>query len=271
MSDINIAKVYDVLGWFSPCIIKVKILLQKVWERKIDLDDKVPPDILETWLRWRKELVCLSTKPIPRCYFPSDFCVTSTELHGFCDASELAYAAVVYQTPVVRLTDSSGRIQVSLVTLKTKVAPLKCLSIPRLELCGALLLAQLLHHSSQVLKIPLSHLHAWTDSTVVLQWLDISPRHFKTYVGNRVSTIIDLIPPNKWHHVKGHENPADCGSRGLFPSELVDHTLWWNGLIWLGLHPDNWSLQSTLSPSEDAKDEESEVSSVLQASVEVNL
>lgn len=101
VSDINIAKVYDVLGCFSPCIIKVKILLQKVWEIKIDLDDKVPPDILETWLRWRKELVCLSTKSIPRCYFPSDFCVTSTELHGLCDASELAYAAVVYQTPVV--------------------------------------------------------------------------------------------------------------------------------------------------------------------------
>ena len=79
----DIAKVYDVLGWFSPCVIKVKILLQKVWERKISWDDEVSPDILETWIKWRSELTCLPNKLIPRCYFPHDFSVTSTELHGF--------------------------------------------------------------------------------------------------------------------------------------------------------------------------------------------
>jgi hypothetical protein len=177
--------------------------------------------------------VCLFKKHIPR-YFSSDFRVVSTELHGFCDASELAYAAVVY----LRFTDSAGHIQVSLVASKTKVAPLKCLSIPRLELCGALLLSQLLHHTSQVFKVPLSLTHAWTDSTIVLQWLDGSPRRYKTYVGNRVSTIIDLVPPNRWHHVNGCENPADCGSRGLFPSELLDHTLSWNAPSWLGQSSD---------------------------------
>ena len=142
----------------------MKILLQNVWERKIDWDDEVPPDLLEIWLRWRRELGCLSEKLISRCYFSSDFYVVSTELHGFCDASELAYAAVAY----LRFTDSTGRIQISLVASKTKVAPLKRLSIPRLELCGALLLSQLLHHLGQVFKIPLASTHAWTDSTIVL-------------------------------------------------------------------------------------------------------
>ena len=155
----DIAKVYDVLGWFSPSVIKMKILLQNVWERKIGWDDEVPSALLEIWLRWRKELGYLSEKLIPRCYFSRDFCVISTELHGFCDASELAYAAVAY----LRFTDSTGRIQLSLIASKTKVAPLKRLSIPRLELCGALLLFQLLHHLGQVFGIPLALTHAWTN------------------------------------------------------------------------------------------------------------
>ena len=140
----DIAKVYDVLGLFSPTTIKMKILLQKLWDRKTDCDE-IPSDIFEMWLRWRNQLVCLSNKFIPRCYSSSDFSVASTELHEFCDASESAYAAVVYLRP----TDSSGHIQISLVASKTKVAPLKQSSIPRLELCGTLL-AQLLHYLSQV-------------------------------------------------------------------------------------------------------------------------
>ena len=175
----------------------------------------------------------------------------------------MAYAAVAY----LRFTDSTGRIQISLVASKTKVAPLKCLSIPRLELCGALLLSQLLHYLGQVFKIPLASTHAWTDSTIVLQWLDGSPRRYKTYVGNRVSTITDLLPPGRWHHVNGCENPADCGSRGLFPSELLDHALWWNGPTWLGQSPDNWPQQSTLPPNEEAKSEEREHLSTLHTRV----
>ena len=146
-------------------------------------------------------MICLSKKFSPRCYFSRDVHIASAELHGFYNASELAYAAVVY----LRLADSSGRIQISLVTSKIKVAPLKRLTIPRLKLYGALLLSQLLH-LRQMFKISLSLMHAWTDSTIVLNWLDGSPRHFKAYVGNRVSTIIDLIPPNRWHHVSGCEN-----------------------------------------------------------------
>ena len=94
-----------------------------------------------------------------------------------------AYAAVIY----LRATSSHGCIQITLVISKTKVAPLKRLTIPCLELCGAKLLAQLLHHTSQALEIPLSHVYAWCDSTIVLSWLDGSPRKFRTFVGNQVS------------------------------------------------------------------------------------
>ena len=218
----DVAKTFDILGWFAPSIVKAKILLQRCWEQRLDWDDPVPSSIHDAWYNWRSELHLLTQKQIPRCYFDKSTQISSFELHGFCDASEHAYAAVVY----LRMTDSPGNVQVSLVTSKSKVAPIKRLSIPRLELCGATLLAQLMHHVSQVLEIPLSHIHTWTDSTIVLNWLDGNPRRFKTFVGNRVSTIMQLVPPEKWNHVSGMDNPADCASRGLFPSELLQHELW---------------------------------------------
>jgi hypothetical protein len=183
----DIAQIFDVLGWFSPSIIIMKTLLQRFWEEKIDWDDPAPPSISDVWHRWRDELPILKTKKIPRCYFTRNSLVVSKELHGFSDASEIAYAAVIY----MRITDSQGRITTSLITSKTKVSPIKRQTIPRLELCGALLLAKLLDHSRKVLKIPLKDSHAWTDSTVVLSWLSGNSRRFKTFVGNRVSKIVD--------------------------------------------------------------------------------
>ena len=176
----DIAKTFDVLGWFSPSIVKAKTLLQRCWEQKLDWDDLVPSAIHDAWHNWQSELHLLTEKCIPRCYFDTSSQITSWELHGFCDVSEHAYAAVVY----LRMTDPHGKVQVTLVTSKTKVAPIKRLTVPRLKLCGAYLLAHLLHHVCQVLEIPLFHVYAWTDSTIVLNWLDGSPRWFKTFVGN---------------------------------------------------------------------------------------
>ena len=232
----DIAKTFDVLGWFSPTIIKVKILLQRLWEEKVDWDETVPTPIQETWFHWRTELRLLSTKHIPRCYYPRKCHISHKEVHGFCDASEDAYAAVVY----FRLKDTQGRIHISLVIAKTRVAPIKRLTIPRLELCGAQLLAHLLIHVKELFNLPFDAIYAWTDSTIVLNWLIGNPRRFKTFVGNRVSDIVDSIPPDRWNHVDGLDNPADCASRGLQPSELLQHKLWWNGPDWLMLEPNMW-------------------------------
>ena len=236
----NIAKTFDVLGWYFPSIIKIKILLQRIWELKIDWDDPVPPEIEAIWLQWRTELTLLSHKYIPRCYFPKQSLVESVQLHGFSDASEEAYAGVVY----LRMVDSLQCVHTSLVASKTKVAPIKRLTVPRLELCGARLLARLLHHIQEVFCLPVNAMYAWTDSMVVLSWLVGNPKRFKTYVGNRVSHIVELIPPDRWSQVCGIENPADCASRGLFPSELLDHKLWWNGPTWLKSSPSDWPRQS---------------------------
>ena len=112
----DVAKVFDALGWFAPTTVKMKILLQRVWESGVGWDDAVPAPIQDVWSQWRVELPVLSDKHIMRCYVPQDFVVASTELHGFSDASQDAYAAVVY----LRVTDTCGNVHISLIISKTK-------------------------------------------------------------------------------------------------------------------------------------------------------
>ena len=114
------------------------------------------------------------TKAIPRCYHPEDVQIISKKLLGFSDASEDAYAAVVY----LRMVDCKGRAHVTLVTSKTKVAQIKRLSIPCLELYGALLLSKLLDHTRNLFGMSVNDVDAWTDSTVVLSWFSGNPRRF---------------------------------------------------------------------------------------------
>ena len=106
----------------------------------------------------------------------------------------------------LRFTDTKGGVHTSLVMAKTRVAPLKRLSIPRLELCSAQLLARLLQHAKTIFEV---QVFAWTDSTIVLSWLSGNLKRFKTYIGNRVSSIIGSIPPSRWRHVSGVKNPVN--------------------------------------------------------------
>ena len=106
--------------------------------------------------------------------------------------------------------------------------------------------------------MPTEDVFAWTDSTIVLIWLSGNPRRFKTFVGNRVFHIMQLIPPDRWNHVHTQDNPADCASQGLLPFELVDHKLWWNAPDWLRSSPSEWPTQPSLPsvelPAEEQRD-----------------
>ena len=143
----DVSKIYDALGWFAPTTTKMKILLQKTWELNLQWDEQVPNHLLKEWESWRSELSILQSTSVPRCYYLKNEELTGIEIHGFCDASEDAYAAVVYLKSFYK----SGKTHVALVMAKSKVAPIRRQSIPRLELCGAVLLARLLKHLSSVL------------------------------------------------------------------------------------------------------------------------
>ena len=246
----SIAGLFDVLGWCSPAIILPKTLLQRLWEERLGWDETVLPGISNAWERWVGEIHEFRRYLIPRSYFPMEADVKTVQLHGFSDASEIAYAGAVY----LRGVDQTGRIYTSLVVAKTKVAPIKRMTIPRLELCGALVMARLLRHISVTLDISTGNVFAWTDSRVVLSWLHGDPRRFKIFVGNRVAEILDLVSPTAWRHVRGKDNPADCASRGLYPSQLANCKLWWQGPEWLGLPESNWPVldqYSALDPGDE--------------------
>ncbi|XP_073959790.1 uncharacterized protein [Choristoneura fumiferana] len=217
----DVARLFDPLGWIAPCVIKAKIFIQRLWIAGTEWDEEPPTSILEDWYTYREELTQLTDFRISRWMFTKENDAV-TELHGFSDASNVAYSAVVYS----RVIDAHGEVHVVLVGAKTRVAPVRQISIPRLELCGAVLLTKLLLEIANVLNIPRSDVRAWTDSTVVLAWLNKHPSNWKTFVANRISEIHSTLEPSQWAHVPSKDNPADCASRGVQPSELADLELW---------------------------------------------
>ena len=102
-------------------------------------------------------------------------------------------------------------------------------------------------HIQSIFNIPLNNIYAWTDSTLVLNWQVGNPKKFKTYVSNRVSQIVELNSPDRWNHVDGLDNPADCTSKGIFPLQLIDHALWWEGPDWLYQISLEWPIQISIS------------------------
>lgn len=207
----KIAQIFDPLGWITPVTITVKIMMQTLWKLNLDWNDPLPDGYLRRWKEFEQALSLLSFR-IPRWLG----CSTSSilELHGFSDALQQAFEAVVY----LRVLDDFNTVQVSLISAKNKAAPLKKMTIQRLELSAAVLLARLVHQIKTALNLKNAPIHLWVDSTVAFTWIRAPPSRWKEFVANRVAHIGKIAPSAKWHHVAGHENPADCASRGLEPA-----------------------------------------------------
>lgn len=233
----DVARLFDPMGLLAPVVINAKLLFQSLWLKGLEWDDQLPPDVIHDWLTLREKLIYVTEIKIPR-WLGTSKSIETTELHGFCDASNKAYAAVVFCR-----TFSNGLYKVQLLTAKTKVAPIKRVSLPNLELCGATLLAKLLKKVQISMEID-SQIFAWTDSTIVLDWIR-SNIHKQTFVANRISQILDHTKPSQWRHVRSSDNPADIASRGICPTQLKSHTLWWHGPPWLSCSTNSWPTLCT--------------------------
>ena len=223
----EVAKLFDPLGWLAPVVIKAKLLIQELWLEKLNWDETVPNKITQEWSKFQAELSNVEKIVIPRwtCQTKS----SQIELHGFCDASEKAYGAAIY------IKDANNdQSKTALLTAKSKIAPVKTkTTLPRLELCSAVLLARLLSKTIAALPSQQTSVYAWTDSMIALSWIKGDPTKWKTFVANRVSEIVKLLPSQHWHHVKTEDNPADVVSRGMEPSKLKNYSPWWHGPLWL--------------------------------------
>ena len=231
------AKIFHPLGLLSPFTIQWKVLFQERCIERTNWDDQLKGDHLKKWKSLILELQTLNSVCIPRCYFDyTSGNLKSAELHCFSDASEKAYAASIY----VRSIYEDGRIDVKLVASKTKVAPLKKQSIPRLEieLLGATILVRLAKTVQNALPQKLETVF-WVDSMTVLCWIrNLKP--WKQYVMSRVQEIRAHTTPDSWRFCPGNQNPADIPSRGMSASELVSEKGWWNGPEFLFKEEREW-------------------------------
>ncbi|XP_050055037.1 uncharacterized protein LOC114131043 [Aphis gossypii] len=234
-----IATIFDPLGLVGPVVVVAKIFMQKLWLARINWDDLVSTELNEEWQNYQQTLPELEEIHIPRWIIGCSN-VLVTQIHGFADASTRAFGACLY----TRTTDELGNHYSRLIVAKSKVAPLKVVSLARLELCAAVLLARLADKIIPRLNITIHEKRFWSDSTIVLAWINSPSTRWKTFVAHRVGEIQTLTAAAEWGYVKSSDNPADIISRGCSPKLLKDNTLWWEGPVWFKSNENEWPKSS---------------------------
>ena len=234
------SSLYDPLGLAAPMILPAKRLLQELCREDLGWDDVIRSDHLVRWCEWTRGITGLSDLKVPRCVKLQHFGkVDSIQLHCFSDASEEGYGAVSY----LRMADSQGNIACSILLGKARVAPLKMVTMPRLELTAATVAVKLHKQIKEELTLPIHEVIFWTDSTIILQYINNSHTRFQTFVANRLATIHDLSNPSQWRYVSSDLNPADIASRGLRPYERAKLKIWLEGPKFLLQEEDHWPVQ----------------------------
>lgn len=219
-----VSQIFDPLGLLGPVVVTAKLLLQFLWQEKLSWDEPVPSYISSKWLEFCKGLQLLNRVNIGRYVLSENWEVV--HLHGFADASEKAYGGCIY---IVSLTSSYEYSSSKILLSKSRVAPIKKISLPRLELCAAVLTCKLMQKVKQSIKLKIDNAYFWTDSLITLCWIKGCPSRWKTFVANRVTQVQNMSNSSDWFHVRSGDNPADCLSRGISSESLLNSKLWWEG------------------------------------------
>ena len=236
-----VSSIYDPLGFAAPFALKAKKLLQDLFkDEKLGWDDELPESYRNRWENWRSELPMLERILVPRCVKPIDFGeVKSRQVHVFSDASSVGYGSVAY----LRLCDNEGRIHCSFLMGKARLAPIKAVTIPRLELTAATVSVRLGEIVKKELDESFDIVQYHTDSVTVLRYISNDQKRFQVFVANRVQTIRNLSDPSQWKYVDTKDNPADDASRGLDAKALKQQQRWLRGPEFLWQPEKDWPAQ----------------------------
>lgn len=234
----HIAKIFDPLGFLEPVVVKLKIFMQLLWSKGLNWDESLPQDLHTVWLRVLRSLPLLEDFRVPRYVFYDEDKVTDVQLHCYADASAQAYGTVFY----VRCTLEGGQIVVRNLCSKSKVAPVKKISLPRLELCGAGLLAELLTAVWPTLVNRVSRVECRLDAQVALTWVTHSPHRYSDFIASRVTKIQEATVGCTWLHIPGVINPADILSRGASPTTFLQYKPWLTGPEYLYRPESQWTV-----------------------------
>ncbi|XP_069105757.1 uncharacterized protein [Argopecten irradians] len=208
LSELN--SIYDPLGFVAPVSVLGKILMRDI-TKGYNWDDPINPALEEKWNIFKDAVKTLKDLQIPRMMIPVSLSTANDiELHIFSDASEKAVGAVAYLK-----VESTEKQHTGFVMGKTKLAPSHGHTMPRLELCGAVLATELAHIIIDSLDVELKTVQYYTDSKVVLGYINNKTRRFYNYVSNRVERILKYSSPKQWNYISTKNNPADCGTRGV--------------------------------------------------------
>ncbi|XP_028417119.1 uncharacterized protein LOC114541385 [Dendronephthya gigantea] len=207
-----VGSVYDPLGFAVPFILQAKLILQDLCREKLGWDDKISDVYMKRWQAWLEDLPKLEQLAVDRCFKPAELGeISDTQLHHFADASQHGYGAVTY----LKVKDKDGQVKRSFVMGKSRLAPIKPVTIPRMELSAAVVATKLDQITCQELSFPIDESFFWTDSTCVLRYIENQDKRFQTFVANRVAAIHNASSPAQWSYINTELNLADDASRGV--------------------------------------------------------
>lgn len=221
----TVASIFDPLGFVAPFVLLGKQILQQMCREKIDSDEPLSNELRPRWESWLLDLQNLANVKTERCYLPVDFkTVHKYDVHHFSDASVLVYGVCTYS----RATSKTGQIHCVLVMAKARVSPTKVTTVPRLELSAAVVAVRTSDMLREELELEDAQEFFWTDSNVVLGYINNDAKRFHIYVANRIQRIKESTKPTQWKYVTSEDNPADHASRGLKAKELIASN-WFSG------------------------------------------
>ena len=246
------ASCYDPLGLTAPCIIKARIIIQELHRLALAWDEEAPESLKKEWIRWLRDLQSVSFFRVPRCVSPLGLGAVlgmggKIELHHFSDASTRAYGVATYVRSI------GATVSCRLLFSKARLAPMKPLSVPRLELAAATLAVKCNTDLVRALTVDVD-VYFWTDSTTVLKYIKNKQTRFHVFVANRLAIIHDGSVVGQWNYVPSESNPADLVSRGTLASSLTSNELWKHGPSFLQ-STDEWPPAPSDSKTDDADPE----------------